>query len=128
MTDDGILSSWGKALAIVVAFGVVGAFIDFYIGKPGQQRVRDRLETWWLRFSYVRWGNFGREEALFAVQVMDRLFGRRLLSVQRIIAVIVITFGSLGVTLASFNSNGKLFARFSQTICFGIFHYDNCLL
>ena len=76
------MGSWGSVLTIVAAFGVVGAFIDFYIGKPGQQRVRSWLETWWLRLSYVRWGNLGREEALFAVQVMDRLFGRRLFSVK----------------------------------------------
>jgi len=49
--------------------------VDFYIGKPGQRRVKDRLEMWWLRLSDVRWGNFGRGEALFAVQVMDRIFG-----------------------------------------------------
>ena len=77
LIDESTLSSWGKALAIVAAFGVVGAFIDFYIGKPGQRRVRDWLETWWLRLSYVCWGNIGQEEALFAVQVMDRLFGKR---------------------------------------------------
>jgi len=52
--------------------------VDFYIGKPGQRRVRDRLEMWWLRLSDVRWGNFGRGEALCAVQVMDRIFGRRI--------------------------------------------------
>jgi hypothetical protein len=85
------LAPWGNALTIVAAFGVVGAFIDFYIGKRGQQRVQDWLETWWLRLSYVRWGSFGREEALFAVQVMDRLFGRRLVSIHRLIVVAVTT-------------------------------------
>jgi hypothetical protein len=98
MIDESTLSSWGKALAIVAAFGVVGAFIDFYIGKSGQRRVRDWLETWWLRLSYVRWGNIGREEALFAVQVMDRLFGRQLFSVKRIIVVILLII-SVFVTL-----------------------------
>ena len=28
---------------------------DFWIGKKGEKRVRDWLETWWLRLSYVRW-------------------------------------------------------------------------
>jgi hypothetical protein len=69
MTDEGTLPSWGNALATIAACGGVGAFIDFYIGKRGQQRVRDWLETWWIRLSYVRWGNFGRQEALFAMQV-----------------------------------------------------------
>jgi hypothetical protein len=100
--DESTLSSWGKALAIVAAFGVVGAFIDFYIGKPGQRRVRDWLETWWLRLSYVHWGNFGREEALFAVQVIDRVFGRRLFSVRRVIAVGVVVSWSLCMILGLF--------------------------
>jgi hypothetical protein len=81
--------SWASALATVAACGGVGAFIDFYIGKAGQRRVKGWLETWWLRLSYVRWGNFGREEALFAVRVMDRLFGKRLFSAQRLICVVV---------------------------------------
>jgi hypothetical protein len=102
MIDESTFSSWGKALAIVAAFGVVGAFIDFYIGKPGQRRVRDWLETWWLRLSYVHWGNFGREEALFAVQVIDRVFGRRLFSVRRVIAVVVLVSWSLCMILGLF--------------------------
>ena len=39
MTGEGTLASWGNALTVVAACGVVGVFIDFYIGKPGQQRV-----------------------------------------------------------------------------------------
>jgi hypothetical protein len=96
------LPSWGNALTTVAACGVVGAFIDFYIGKRGQQRVKGWLETWWLRLSDVRQGNFGREEALFAVQILDGLFGRRLFSVRRITAIAVITSGSLCVMLALF--------------------------
>jgi hypothetical protein len=85
--------SWGSALATVAACGGVGSFIDFYIGKRGQQRVRSWLETWWLRLSYVQWDNLGREEARFAVAVMDRLFGDRLFSVRRLIVVTAITVG-----------------------------------
>ena len=66
-------SSWGAALTTIAACGGAGALIDFWIRKSGQQRVRGWLETWWLRLSYVRWGNFGREEALFAAQVMPKL-------------------------------------------------------
>jgi hypothetical protein len=96
------VDSWGNVLTTVAACGVAGAFIDFYIGKPGQRRVRGWLETWWIRLSYVRWGNFGRQEALFAVEVIDWLFGRRLLSARRIIAVTIVISGSLIVTLVLF--------------------------
>jgi hypothetical protein len=90
LTEEGGLGFWERALTIIAVCGLVGgALIDFYIGKPGQRRVRDRLETWWLRLSDVRWGNFGREEALFAVEVMDRLFGRRLFSFRRMLVVVL---------------------------------------
>jgi hypothetical protein len=89
--------SLGSALATVAACGGVGAFIDFWIGQRGQRRVRDWLETWWLRFSDVRWDNFGREEALFAVRIMDRLFGRRLLSFRRLTITTLSIFASLGL-------------------------------
>jgi hypothetical protein len=78
LTEEGGLGFWDRTLATIAVCGAVGAFIDFYIGKPGQRRVGDRLEMWWLRLSDVCWGNFGRGEALFAVQVMDRIFGRRI--------------------------------------------------
>jgi len=90
MTGEGTLASWGNALTVVAACGVVGVFIDFYIGKPGQQRVRDWLQAWRVRLSDVRWGNLGREEVAFAVKVMDGLFGRRLFSVKRVIGVALV--------------------------------------
>src|SRR5271168_4053160 len=49
------------ALETVVACGGVGALIDFWIGRTGQDRVREWLTEWWIRLSYVRWGNFGRK-------------------------------------------------------------------
>src|SRR5215813_11011214 len=88
-TNEAAMEFWGSALTTVAACGGVGVFLDFWIGKVGQQRVKGWLETWWLRLSYVRWTNFGREEALFAVQVMDRLFGRHLFSTQRMIVVVL---------------------------------------
>jgi hypothetical protein len=96
--------SWGSAftsiLTTAAACGGVGGAVDFWIQRRGQQRVRDWLETWWLRLSYVRWGNFGREEALFAVQVMDRLFGRHLFSARRMTVVVAVTFILAGLLLA----------------------------
>jgi len=86
---EGVLGFLLSTLAIVAACGIVGGLIDFCIKKAGQQRVRSCLETWWLKLSYVRWGNFGREEALFAIRVMDRIFGSRLFSIKRMIVVVV---------------------------------------
>jgi hypothetical protein len=60
------LGNFENFMLIVGACAGVGKFLDFWIGKAGQQRLKDRLETWWLRVSYVRWDNLGREEALFS--------------------------------------------------------------
>jgi hypothetical protein len=67
----------------IVLVGGLGAFIDFLIGKAGQERAKDFLLRWWVRFDDVRWRNFGREEGLFAGRVIERWFGRRIWSVRR---------------------------------------------
>ncbi len=66
----------GAAFATIAAFSTIGVFIDFVLGKSGQKWVRDHLERWWIRMSYVRWGNLGEEEAIFCYAIMDRLFGK----------------------------------------------------
>jgi hypothetical protein len=69
----------------------VGAFIDFYLGPAGRLRAKDWLLKWWVKIDDVRWAYFGREEAIFAVQVMDRLFGHRFFSARRVIIVLIAT-------------------------------------
>jgi hypothetical protein len=78
-------SSLANALTTIAACAGVGAFIDFWIGRTGEKCARAWLEDWWLRMSYVRLGNFGREEALVAIQGLEKLFGRRLFSIQRLL-------------------------------------------
>lgn len=102
-----VFESW---LPTVAAWGTIGVFLDFYIGTVNQKRLRDWMETWWLRISLVQWGNLGREEALFAVHIMDRRFDKCFFSVKRLV---VVTSSVLGVIiflniLIMFNQ-GKLF-------------------
>ncbi len=73
--------------------------MDFWIGKTGQKQVRGWLETWWLRFRYVNVHHFGREEALFAVAMMDRLFGGRLWTARRILLMTAVV--EIGIMLAA---------------------------
>jgi hypothetical protein len=68
----------------------LGAFIDFLIGRAGQKRVKGWLETWWIKFDDVHRNNFGREEALYAVHLIDYWFGDRFFCVRRLIAVGII--------------------------------------
>jgi hypothetical protein len=81
----------------VVVVGGLGAFIDFLIGKTGQEKAKDFLLRWWVRFDDVRWKNFGREEGLFAGRLIEQWFGRRICSFRRIamFSFLSIMFGSL---------------------------------
>jgi hypothetical protein len=102
-----------STLTTIAACGGVGAFVDFWIGKGGEKRVRDWLETWWLRFSYVNVRNFGREEANFAVTVLNRLFGREPFSQRHLIATVVtLTVASappvIATTVLAFRHNVRI--------------------
>jgi hypothetical protein len=46
----------------IAAFGGVGAFLDFLLGRSGQERVRDFLLRWWVRFDDVNLNNFSKEK------------------------------------------------------------------
>jgi hypothetical protein len=74
----------------IVAIGGLGAFIDFLIGKAGQAKAKDFLLKWWIRFDDVRWRNFGREEGLFAGELIERWFGRRIWNFRRIASALLI--------------------------------------
>ena len=74
----------------VVVLGVLGRFIDFLIGKAGQERAKDFLLRWWVRFDDVRWRNFGKEEGLFAGSFIDKWFGPRIWSRRRIVMAFLI--------------------------------------
>jgi hypothetical protein len=80
----------------IVAIGGFGAFIDFLIGRTGQEKARGLLLKWWVRFDDVRWQNFGREEGLFAGRLIEKWFGQRIWSERRAFsACFVIYFFSI---------------------------------
>jgi hypothetical protein len=78
----------------------VGGYLDRRLRRPGQARVKSCLTTWWVKLADIHWYNLGREEALFAVEVMDRLFGSGLVSPRRMIVVVLVTFGCGGLIIA----------------------------
>jgi hypothetical protein len=91
----------------IAACGGLGAFIDFLIGKSGQEKTREFLLRWWVRFDDVRWHNFGREEALFAAGLIDRWFGRRIYSFKRLYMTIavILFFAACGYLKQSVHSS-----------------------
>ena len=75
--------------------------IDFLIGKAGQAKAKDFLLKWWVRFDDVRWRNFGRKEGMFAGELIERWFGRKIWSIRRIVmGVSVVSIIDPGFTLA----------------------------
>jgi hypothetical protein len=68
------------ALGKVGGLAAVGAAIDFLMRKGEKDRLNDWLIGWWVRFEDVKWTNFGRKDAEFAVGILDRYAGARLWS------------------------------------------------
>jgi hypothetical protein len=102
-----------EILAAIILAGGIGRFIDFLIGKAGQQKAKDLLLKWWVRFDDVRWTNFGREEGLYAGQVIERWFGRRIWCFRRIRAafVLFIVFLLIGSVVSLMSSKPFIMCR-----------------
>src|SRR4051794_22840454 len=77
------------ALWPIVLIGGGGGTIDFFIGKAGEQRAKDFLLKWWVRFEDVQWDNFARYDARFASSVLSICFGRRVFSIKRLLIALV---------------------------------------
>jgi hypothetical protein len=105
---DAHLPGWLWPIAL---FGGLGAFIDFLIGRAGQDRARLFLETWWIKFDDVRWNNFGRKEALLAISLIDKLCGARFFSIRRLFFVlsVFVVFFSVGQLIAIAKSDKDIF-------------------
>lgn len=108
---DAHLPEWLWPIALLTSLGV---FIDFLLGRAGQARTRRLLEEWWIRFDDVRWGNFGKEEASFAVGVLDKFCGRRLFGFRRWLfaSVFVTSAASVGYFVAIVTTNGLATPKF----------------
>jgi hypothetical protein len=73
-----------RILESIIVVGRFGAFIDFLIGRTGQERAKLFLLEWWVRFDDIRWESFGRQEGLHAGELIDRWFSPRIFSYKRI--------------------------------------------
>jgi hypothetical protein len=104
------------ALGKVGGFAAVGAAIDFLLRKGEKERLNDWLIRWWVRFEDVKWTNFGRKDAEFAIGILDRYAGARLwswkrwrftLSVGAFAAIVSLVWSAYGLYLiASVKVNG----------------------
>jgi hypothetical protein len=103
------------ALWPIAAFGFIGAFLDFVIGKKGQENLKDFLLRWWVLFNDVHWNNFGRKEAEFAVCTLDSLFGARLVSFRRLlVATLYYTIFVATIFLLYVRAGGRVFTSLDR--------------
>jgi hypothetical protein len=72
-------------LGLIAGMGTIGKFIDWYIGKPGQAKVKDRLLQGWDKFTDMHWFNFSEVEARYVVAFMDRFVGEKFFSWKRLL-------------------------------------------
>ena len=79
----------------IILFGSCGGFIDFLIGKSGQENARNWLLKWWIRFDDIRWNNFGKKEGIFAGHLISKLLGDKLWSCKRVFAALSLLAVSL---------------------------------
>lgn len=93
-------------VSTVTIAAVIGGFLDFYIGKKGQKAIRDRLETTWIEMSYMTVSDLVRLESRLAAHALSTIFGPRMFSIRKTLAVSIMFFVMLGValTLAAFRS------------------------
>jgi hypothetical protein len=83
-------------IAAVGGFSGLGTFIDFLIGKTGQERAKDFLLRWWVRFDDVGWRNFGREEGIVCRASHRKMVWKTSMELagwQRIVSGIVLYMG-----------------------------------
>jgi hypothetical protein len=76
---DGLLVVVGK----IGGFAAIGGLIDLALRRSEKQALTNWLIVWWDRFDSVKWSNFGRQEAEWVVQLLDRHAGARLWSWKR---------------------------------------------
>ncbi len=87
------------ALGGIVSLGALGGLIDFMMRGSEKKKLEAWLIAWWVRFDDVKRGNFGREEARWFVDLLDRWFGASLWSAKRWTVVLPLSLVLLAVTI-----------------------------
>jgi hypothetical protein len=77
------MDKWLAAASALGGLAAIGGLIDLAMYQAEKDKLKARLEDWWLRFTDVRWSNFGRREAELAIEIIDRRAGPRLWSWKR---------------------------------------------
>lgn len=99
---EGLLQFTGKFWAVVVAVGglaAVGGVIDACLYKSERKRLIAWLEDCYLRFTDIKWINFGRKEAESAIRICDKWVGSSFWSWKRWRFALIVTVIVYGISL-----------------------------
>jgi hypothetical protein len=122
------MDKWPAALTAIGGLAGVGGLIDIAMYRAEKEKLKALLEDWWLRFTDVRWSNFGRVEAELAVQILDRWASSRLWSLKRwrfsaivtfVVYLLVMLWTALKWALQDFQSFA-LFQVLALTVSFAV--------
>ena len=93
------MEKYASALAAFGGLAAIGGFIDLVLYRD-RKRVEAWMIDWWVRFSDVKWANFGAAEARYATARLDRWAGARLFSMRRLRLTLGLSLASLGLAVA----------------------------
>jgi len=71
------------ALGKIGGLAMVGGLFDLALRKAEKDRISNWMTAWWYRFDSLKWRNFGKAEAAFAIELIDRYAGKSLWSRRR---------------------------------------------
>ena len=120
------MDNWAETLSFIAACGGAGAFVDFFIGKHGQKKVRGWLEACWILMSDVRIRTFARDEAEFAYRVLRRFFGTSFsasrLKAWALLILIATMIWAVVRAFAMFNGDQESNTPFASPILFTVLY------
>jgi hypothetical protein len=69
-------------VAVVTILIVLGGFLDFLLGEPGNKQIKDRLINFYIRIEEGDWSSLYRLPATALLNFIYRLLGRHIISIR----------------------------------------------
>lgn len=102
------LVTWiDEVVRVAAALAALAAFyVAWFVYEDEEKKLQNKIETWWLQFDDFRTNLVSRQAAFLVVvalrasEILDRLFGPKLVGKDAIAAAVSLTIGSYYLSLA----------------------------